>query len=39
MIKAAIASGVQHFYPSRWNSNISQKAIYGLRYFRDKQVT
>ncbi|OCL11537.1 NAD(P)-binding protein [Glonium stellatum] len=39
MIEAAIIGGVQHFYPSEWNSDISQKAIYGLRYFRDKQVT
>jgi hypothetical protein len=38
MIEAAIAAGVRHFYPSEWNSDISQKEIYSLRYFRDKQV-
>jgi hypothetical protein len=39
MIEAAFASGVTHFYPSEWNSDISQREIYSLRYFRDKQVT
>jgi hypothetical protein len=39
MIEAAIAAGVTHFYPSEWNSDISQKGIYSMRYFRDKQVT
>jgi hypothetical protein len=39
MIEPAIAAGVTHFYPSEWNSDISQKEIYGMRYFRDKQVT
>jgi hypothetical protein len=39
MIEAAITAGVTHFYPSEWNSDISQKEIYAMRYFRDKQVT
>lgn len=39
MIEAAIETGVKHFYPSEWNSDISQKEIYSMRYFRDKQVT
>jgi hypothetical protein len=39
MIEAALQSGVTHFYPSEWNSDISQREIYSLRYFRDKQAT
>ncbi|KAG0650032.1 hypothetical protein D0Z07_3871 [Hyphodiscus hymeniophilus] len=39
MIDAAIAGGVTHFYPSEWNSDISQKEISGMRYFQDKQLT
>lgn len=39
MIEAAVQAGVTHFYPSEWNSDISQKEIYSMRYFRDKQVT
>jgi hypothetical protein len=39
MIEVAISAGVTHFYPSEWNSNISQREIYSMRYFRDKQVT
>ena len=38
MIAAAIAAGVTHFYPSEWNSDISQKGLYAMRYFREKQV-
>jgi hypothetical protein len=38
MIDAAIAGGVRHFYPSEWNSDITQREIYGNRYFRDKQA-
>lgn len=39
MIEAAVSAGVTHFYPSEWNSDISQREIYAMRYFRDKQVT
>jgi hypothetical protein len=39
MIEAAVTAGVTHFYPSEWNSDISQRQIYSMRYFRDKQVT
>ena len=39
MISAAITAGVTHFYPSEWNSDISQKPLYNMRYFREKQVT
>ena len=39
MIDAAVEGGVTHFYPSEWNSDISQKEISGMRYFRDKQFT
>lgn len=39
MIEAAVQAGVTHFYPSEWNSDISQKEIYDMRYFRDKQMT
>ena len=38
MISAAINAGVTHFYPSEWNSDISQKSLYAMRYFREKQV-
>ena len=38
MIDAAIVAGVTHFYASEWNSDISQKEIYNMRYFRDKQM-
>ena len=38
MVDAAITAGVRHFYPSEWNSNISQKGLYALRYFREKQA-
>jgi hypothetical protein len=36
MIQAAVSAGVTHFYPSEWNSDISQREIYSIRYFRDK---
>ena len=39
MIDAAIVGGATHFYPSEWNSDISQKEIADMRYFRDKQFT
>lgn len=41
MIEAAIAAtgGHVHFYASEWNSDIANKAIYPMRYFRDKQTT
>lgn len=38
MIDAALEAGVTHFYPSEWNSDISQKEIHDMRYFRDKQM-
>jgi hypothetical protein len=38
MIDAAIAAGVRHFYASEWNSDISQREIYDMRYFREKQA-
>ena len=38
IIDAAITAGVSHFYPSEWNSDISQPAIRNMRYFRDKQT-
>jgi hypothetical protein len=38
MIDAAITAGVTHFYPSEWNSDISQREIYNMRYFREKQM-
>ena len=38
MIDAAITAGATHFYPSEWNSDISQPAIRNMRYFRDKQT-
>lgn len=39
MIDAAIAGGVTHFYPSEWNSDISNPAIASMAYFRAKQTT
>lgn len=39
MIDAAVAGGIRNFFPSEYNSDISQKAIYTMRYFRDKHVT
>ena len=38
MIEAAVSAGVRHFYASEWNSDICQKEIYNIRYFRDKQA-
>lgn len=38
MVEAAIAAGVQHFYASEWNSDIAQREIQNMRYFRDKQA-
>ncbi|KIV79332.1 hypothetical protein PV11_06898 [Exophiala sideris] len=38
MVEAAITAGVRHFYASEWNSDIAQREIYGMRYFRDKQA-
>ena len=38
MIDEAIGAGVTHVYASEWNSDISQKEIYNMRYFRDKQM-
>jgi hypothetical protein len=37
MIEAAVEAGVSHFYASEWNSDIDQREIYNMRYFRDKQ--
>ena len=39
IIDAAVNAGVQHFYASEWNSDIAQREIYDMRYFRDKQAT
>jgi hypothetical protein len=39
IIDAAVSAGVQHFYASEWNSDIAQREIYDMRYFRDKQAT
>lgn len=39
MIESAISAGVGHFYASEWNSDIAQKEIQNMRYFRDKQTT
>jgi hypothetical protein len=39
IIEAAISARVTHFYPSEWNSDISARAIYSMRYCRDKQAT
>lgn len=38
MIVAVIAGGVRHFYASEWNSDIAQREIHGMRYFRHKQA-
>jgi hypothetical protein len=38
MINAAIRAGVTHVYASEWTSDPSQKEIYNMRYFRDKQM-
>lgn len=38
MIEAAISAGVRHWYASEWNSDIAQKQLYNMRYFRDKQA-
>jgi len=38
MIEATIAAGVQHFYASKWNTDIAQREIQNIRYFRDKSV-
>jgi len=38
MVEAAVAAGVRHFYASEWNSDIDQKEIQNMRYFRDKQT-
>jgi len=38
MVEAAVAAGVRHFYASEWNSDIAQREIYDMRYFRDKQA-
>ena len=39
IIDAAVGAGVRHFYASEWNSDIAQREIYDMRYFRDKQAT
>lgn len=33
---AAISAGVEHIYPSEYNSDLSQPELQVLRYFRDK---
>ena len=38
MIDAAVASGVTHFYPSEYGSDVAQEALKDFRYFRDKRV-
>ena len=38
MVEAAVEAGVGHFYASEWNSDIDQREIYDMRYFRDKQA-
>jgi len=38
MVEAAVAAGVKHWYASEWNSDIAQREIQGMRYFRDKQA-
>lgn len=38
MVEAATVAGVRHFYASEWNSDIAQREIYNMRYFRDKQA-
>ncbi|KAF2121038.1 hypothetical protein BDV96DRAFT_641674 [Lophiotrema nucula] len=38
MVEAAVAGGVRHYYASEWNSDIAQREIHNMRYFRDKQA-
>ncbi|OAL24910.1 hypothetical protein AYO20_10615 [Fonsecaea nubica] len=38
MVDAAVSAGVKHWYASEWNSDIAQRQIQALRYFRDKQA-
>ncbi|OAP60956.1 hypothetical protein AYL99_05958 [Fonsecaea erecta] len=38
MVEVAVDAGVQHWYASEWNSDIAQRQIQNLRYFRDKQA-
>ena len=38
MVEAAVAAGVKHWYASEWNSDIAQREIQNMRYFRDKQA-
>ncbi|EXJ71632.1 uncharacterized protein A1O5_05440 [Cladophialophora psammophila CBS 110553] len=38
MVEVAVSVGVKHWYSSEWNSDISQRQIQNLRYFRDKQA-
>ncbi|KIW91421.1 uncharacterized protein Z519_08317 [Cladophialophora bantiana CBS 173.52] len=38
MVEVAVSAGVKHWYASEWNSDISQRQIQDLRYFRDKQA-
>jgi hypothetical protein len=39
IIDAAIAGGVQHFYPSEYGADLSQPALANVQYFRDKHAT
>jgi hypothetical protein len=39
LIDAAVAGGVQHFYPSEYGADLSQPALANVRYFRDKHTT
>lgn len=38
IVEAAVAAGVRHFYASEWNSDIAQREIHDMRYFREKQA-
>jgi len=38
MVEAAISASVKHYYASEWNSDIAQREIQSMRYFRDKQA-
>jgi hypothetical protein len=38
IVEAAVAAGVRHFYASEWNSDIAQREIHSMRYFREKQA-
>jgi hypothetical protein len=38
MFRAAISAGVEHTYPSEYNSDLSQPELRDLCYFRDKYV-